>query len=350
MPPEQILEQFSFPSPVLSWQPFGNGHINNTVRVHCAEGAYIAQRLNRQVFSDGTAVMSNIARVLDHLSGKIPDPRRRLWLLPTRSGARWLTDPTGEIWRVYPLIPDTVTIEQVDAPAQAFAAAHGFARFLAQLADLPGGPLSSVIPGFHDTPTRLAQLVDAARADPCGRLAEVAQEVRWCLDQDELAGQLIRARDSGALAETATHNDTKINNLLLEPDGCTAACVIDLDTLMPGVVLYDFADLVRTGSCRAAEDADPAAMLPDPDLLAALVAGWLSGRGNAASAAERLLMPIAGAVITFEQGIRFLTDHLLGDRYYRIHHPGHNRDRARAQLALARALLARRADLARLIP
>lgn len=346
--PLPVLARFRLPGAVRGWRRHGNGHINDTLLVRCADGDVIAQRLNRAVFRDGAAVMGNIARVLDHLRAHEPDPGRRLALVPTADGAPFLRDADGWHWRVYPFVAGARTIERVAEPAQAHAAATAFARFLAHLSDLPGGPLATVIPGFHDTPARLRRLRDAAAADAHGRRAEVAAEVGWALAQDGLAGALLRARDAGGLHAVATHNDTKINNLLLEPCGTAARCVIDLDTLMPGLPLYDFGDLVRTASCRAAEDGDPAEMLPDPELLRALVDGWLSGRGAARHPAERALLPIAGAVITFECGVRFLTDHLDGDAYFRIGRPGHNRARARAQLALARGLLARQDDLRRM--
>lgn len=339
--PSAALAEFVLPGAVRSWATHGNGHINDTLLVRCAAGDVIAQRLNRVVFPDGAAVMGNIGRVLAHLARHEPDPGRRLALLPTRAGAGSLVDGDGWHWRVYPFITGARTIERVSSPAQARAAALAFAGFLASLADLSGGPLATVIPAFHDTPARLARLAAAAQADVCGRRAEVAGELAWALAQSELAGGLLRARDAGGLREVATHNDTKINNLLMEPSGEAARCVIDLDTLMPGLPLFDYGDLVRTASCRAAEDGAPADMVPDPELLAALADGWLAGRGAALQPAERALMPLAGAVITFECGIRFLTDHLEGDRYFRIARPGHNRDRARAQLALARNLLER---------
>ncbi|MEK7413072.1 MAG: aminoglycoside phosphotransferase family protein [Planctomycetota bacterium] len=347
--PDAILAQFSLAGPILSWERYGNGHINDTLLVRCAGGDYVAQRLNRTVFSDGAAVMNNIARVLWHLATTEPDASRRLSLIPTRGGQPWLVDHEGFFWRVYPFMGGTKTIERVTAPGQAYAAACAFADFLAKLSDVPGEPLTTVIPAFHDTPDRLAKLAAAARSNRCGRLSEVECEVTWALNQTQLAGVLIAARTDGRLAETVTHNDTKVNNILMAADGCTAKCVIDLDTLMPGLAIYDFADLVRTASSRAAEDADPRDMVPESEFLAALVEGWLSGRGDAATTAERELMPIAGAVMTFECGIRFLTDYLQGDRYFRIKHPQHNRDRARSQLALARALLIRTADISELV-
>lgn len=343
--PLPVLARFALPGAVQSWERYGNGHINDTLLVRCAAGDVVAQRLNRTIFRDGDAVMGNIARVLAHLATHEPDPGRRLALLPTRDGRSFLRDDDGWHWRVYPFVTGARTIERVSDPAQAHAAATAFARFLAQLSDLPGAPLATVIPGFHDTRARLQRLRAAAAADAHGRRAEVAAELEWALAQDALASSLLAARDAGGLRDMATHNDTKINNLLMEPSGTAARCVIDLDTLMPGLPLYDFADLVRTASCRAAEDGDPAEMQPDSELLRALVDGWLAGRGDALQPAERALMPICGAVITFETGIRFLTDHLEGDVYFRIKRPGHNRDRARAQLALARGILARQDDL-----
>lgn len=336
---DTILAGFDLPGPVLAWERYGNGHINDTLLVHCSGGKRIVQRLNTRVFPDGLAVMGNIARVCDHLATVEPDPGRRLALVPGRDGSRCLRDADGVWWRAYPFIGG-ITVDRVSDPRQAHVAAGAFARFLAQLATLPGGPLATVIAGFHDTPSRLRRLAAAADRDPLGRLAGVGDTVAWALDQTRLAASLVQARDGGGLHEVATHNDTKINNLLIEPDGPTSRCVIDLDTLMPGLPLYDFGDLVRTASCRAAEDGDPADMVPDLDLLAALVEGWLHGRGSALQPAERDLMAVAGAVITFETGIRFLTDHLEGDVYFRIKRPDHNRDRALAQLALARNLLA----------
>jgi len=346
---DAILAHFSLPGAVVAHAAFGNGHINDTYRVQCREGDVIVQRINHHIFRTPLAVMDNIVRVLTHLQKKLPESPRHLRLISTRSGNLWLQTDKGEVWRAYSYLVNTKSIERVEEPHQAFVAAEAFARFLANLADLPGKPLATVLPGFHDTVARLAQLQAAVQADPCGRAAEAAEDIRWALAQEQLAGILSRACQRGEMHESVTHNDTKISNILFEADGRSAACVIDLDTLMPGVVLNDFADLARSASCRAAEDGDPGDMVPDPALLEALVNGWLSGRGAAATAMERALMPDACAVITYEQGIRFLADHVLGDTYYRIHHPGHNLQRARAQLALARGLIARRGDIVRYI-
>lgn len=338
-----ISEEFAFCGPVLTWEPFGNGHINRTLRVRCTGGEYLVQRIAPEVFPDPDAVMGNLERVLDHLAGK--PSSHRLTLVPTRSGARWRRDAEGAVWRAFPFLAGTVSCERVAEPAQAHAAGRAFAAFLADLADLSGPPLETVIPRFHDTPWRLAELAAAAQDDPCGRAVEAAEEIRGILEQEQLARALPAAWPAGSLA----HHDAKIGNLLFAADGRTPACVVDLDTLMPGGPITDFADLVRTASCRAAEDAEPALMVPDADLLAALAAGWLEGRGSAADDAERAQMPLAGAVIALEQAARFLTDHLRGDTYYRISHSGHNLIRARAQLALARALTARQGDIARLV-
>lgn len=348
--PQAALAQFALSGAVTTWERYGNGHINDTLLVTCADGSrYIAQRLNKYVFPNGPGVMNNIARVLAHLAKSEPDPTRRLSLIPTRDGKPFLVESDGYHWRVYPFIGGARTIERVSEPAQARAAAEAFAKFLATLSDLPGEPLVTVIADFHHTPSRLAKLAASATADRVGRKAEVAADLTWGLAQTELAGTFIKARDRGGLREIATHNDTKINNLLMEPSGTKAQCVIDLDTLMPGLPLYDFGDLVRTAVCRAAEDSDPVDMVPDMSLMAALIEGWLAGRGAALQPAERELMPIAGAVITYEIGTRFLTDHLDGDVYFKIKKPGHNLQRARAQYALAKGLLARQAEITRLV-
>jgi hypothetical protein len=260
-------------------------------------------------------------------------------LIPTRDGSDWQVDEDGWYWRAYPFVSDTVTIEKIGDGNQAFLAAQAFASFLGHLSTMPGGPLGTVIPRFHDTPDRLKRLGLAAEADVANRRQSVTQDLEWALKQDWLAGVLEEARAIGGLANVPTHNDTKINNLLFSSDGSEPRCVIDLDTLMPGLPLYDFGDLVRTGSCREAEDGPPSAMVPDQELLLRLATGWIAGRGAALQPAECRLLPLAGAVITFECGIRFLTDYLNGDTYFRIKHEHHNLIRARAQLALARNLL-----------
>ncbi len=335
--PSSVLARFALAGQLRSWAAFGDGHINDTFRVRTSSADYLVQRLNPSVFRDGPAVMENISRVLAHLARTAPADGV-LALVPTTDGRPWLMDAQGCVWRAYPFISPSATLERVDTGDQAHAVARAFAGFLARLADLPGGPLHEVIPDFHHTPKRVSRLEDAIRRDACGRLAGAAAAVEQALAASAQASILLDAQAAGGLQAMATHNDTKIGNLLMTGDGRRARCVIDLDTLMPGLPLYDFGDLVRTAVCSAAEDADPAEMVPRPRILRALADGWLEGRGDACQRDERRLMIAAGALMTYECGIRFLTDHLDGDRYYRIKREGHNLARARAQLALAARL------------
>lgn len=337
---ERILGEFAFAGALRSWAPFGAGHINRTLHVRCAGGEYLVQRIAPGVFPDGEAVMRNLVRILAHRR----DPGGPA-LVPLRDGGRWLRAGDGAVWRALTFVHGAVAVERAADAEQAHAAARAFAGFLAGLADLPQPALEVVIPGFHDVPTRLGQLVDISCRDPHGRRAEADGDLRGIL---ALAGLATACSFIGGPRGLA-HHDAKIGNLLFAADGRTAPRVVDLDTTMPGTPVADFADLVRTASCRAAEDGDPADMEPDPALLTALVDGWLAGRGSACGAEERALMPIAGAAMALEQAVRFLADHLAGDLYYRIAGPGHNLRRARAQLALCRALQRRSVDISRLV-
>jgi aminoglycoside phosphotransferase (APT) family kinase protein len=338
---DAALSAFALPGPVDHAARYGNGHINDTILAVCGSQRFIAQRLNDRVFPDGDLVMGNIAAVCGHLASVEPDAGRRLQMVPTRDGAHWHIDAEQRRWRVYPFVEGTSTVEQVTRPEQAHAAALSFARFQRQLASYAGPRLGETIRDFHHTPRRLERLHTAAAVDAHGRLAEVQDLVQWALSQADFAGVLVAAQAAGTVPERLTHNDTKINNVLFDAAGRHGRCVIDLDTIMPGLSLYDFGDLVRTSVCRQPEDHDrPDEMVPEASHLDALVTGWLEGCGAVLTAMERQLMLTAAAVMTYEVGVRFLTDHLDGDRYFRIRQPGHNRQRAAAQLALARNLQA----------
>jgi Ser/Thr protein kinase RdoA (MazF antagonist) len=351
--PLAVLAEFALPGRPLGAERYGNGHINDTYLVRCdqagAVGRYLLQRLNAHVFPNPGLVMANIQAALNHLAATDPDgdPRRRLSLVPAHDGKGWVVDEQGSYWRVYPFIENTRTVEQVSRPSEAAATARAFARFQRQLASYRGAPLGEVIPDFHHTPKRLARLAAAAKADAHGRLAEVKAEVAWALGQERLACRVVDALADGGVPARIAHNDTKINNVLFVADRDEGVCVIDLDTLMPGSSLYDFGDLVRTATATAAEDeTDLAKVDSDPDFYRALADGWLSELGGTLTPAERELMPVGGALMTFETGVRFLTDWLEGDVYYKVKRPGHNRDRARNQLAMTRAVLRRHAPAA----
>lgn len=345
--PTAVLARFALIGRCSGWERYGNGHINDTFLVRYDQAGtavrWILQRLNSRVFPQPQAVMANIHAVTNHLAiGNADDARAYLSMVPGRDGQPWVVDDAGAYWRCYPFIEGSRTIERVTSPTHAHAAAVSFGRFLAALASYTGPRLVEVIPGFHDTPARVERLRAAAAADSAKRVAEAQNDLAFAFDHATFADRLVAAARSGAVPERITHNDTKINNVLFAAERDAGLCVIDLDTVMPGLSLFDFGDLVRTATATAAEDETDLALVDSaPELYAALADGWLQGIGAVLTPAERELMPTAGAVITYECGVRFLTDHLDGDRYFKVKFPGHNLVRARNQFAMASAILRR---------
>jgi aminoglycoside phosphotransferase (APT) family kinase protein len=321
--------------------PLEGGLINTSlVGEYAVDGEirrYLHQRLNTRVFADPAAVMDNLRRVTAHLHRRLaaragPEPgRRALALVPARDGRPFWVDAGGRWWRTYPFIDGTRRVSVVDGPALAYRAARAFGGFVGDLADLPGPPLAATLPGLHDTPRHLAALEDMATRDPCGRLAGIRREVDAALAHAPLA-QLLEGL---TLPPRAVHNDTKVDNVLFDAASGEALCVVDLDTVMPGTPLHDFGDLVRSAVSPVAEDAiELSAVGVRLPIFAALVRGYLEGAGSVLTQAERALLHRAGALLAFELALRFLTDHLAGDRYFRVQRPDHNLHRARNQLRL----------------
>ena len=318
---ESALEaagQFQFPGRVVSIEPHGNGHINDTYLVTCgASGAairYILQRINRRVFRDPRAVMQNIERVTSYLAAQTagePDcARRALALIPAKDGCAWHVDAEGDTWRSYRFVDRAVTYDTAQSTSQAFQAASAFGHFQQQLASLPAPRLIETIPDFHDTPKRFAALRRAIEADACNRAALARPEIDFALRHASITGTLLDAN----LPERITHNDTKLNNVLFDEATGEGICVIDLDTVMPGLALYDFGDMVRTTTSPAAEDErDLGKVIMQFPMFEALVRGYLSSAGDFLTQSEKQLLGFSGELITFEIGIRFLTDLLAGD-------------------------------------
>src|SRR5262245_608645 len=340
-----VAEAFAIPGRWLGSRPYGSGHINETVLAEFElagrRSRFVQQRINRGVFREPPQVMSNIARVVAHQRHALERERTRdverrvLQLVPTRDGALCFVDARGETWRTCPLIEGAESHDVVRSPRDACAAAEAFGRFLAQLGDLPGPRLHETIPRFHDARLRFEQLEAAVRADARGRLSGCRAEVDFALAREPLVARIEALVRSGALRERVTHNDTKLNNVLLDTRTGEGLCVIDLDTVMPGYALYDFGDLARTAAARVAEDErDLTRVRVEPELFAALFDGYVRGAGAGLGAAERSELVFGARLMTFVIGIRFLADHLRGDDYFRIHREGHNLDRARVQLAL----------------
>ena len=355
-----IAGRFAVAGRLVSLEPQPGGHINDSwMAVWDGPGGrrrFLLQHINRFVFRKPEEVMENLVRltrqVTAHLAGEsAPEPERRvLRLVPTRDGTTHHLEPDGEVWRLLIWIEGTRSTEQAETPAQAGSAAGAFGRFLRQIAGLPGPPLHETIPHFHDTPARLAALEHAVADDAAGRVAEARPEIEAILDRRSLGRALDDRVAGGELALRPTHNDAKIANVLFDDATGEPLCVVDLDTVMPGLALHDFGDMVRSMVSDAAEDEpDPSRVEVRVPVFEALARGFAEAAGETLSPLERSLLPSGALVITLEQAARFLADHLQGDPYYRTSRPGHNLDRARTQIRLVESLEAHGAELQRIV-
>ena len=330
--------RFDLPGEPTMPESYGNGHINDTYRFFCAGRCFILQRLNGYVFPDPESVNRNIQAVTGWLRERIAeeggDPAREtLTLIKTKDGENSLRDAEGGSWRVCPFIEHTISFDLPESPELFCETGRGFGRFFRRLTGFPAETLADVIPNFHNTPARFEQLMDAAKRDAAGRLSSVGEEMDFCREREKDCGMLL----SAGLPLRVTHNDTKINNLLLDEDTGLALCVIDLDTVMPGLAAYDFGDAIRTGASTAAEDErDLSRVSLSLPMFRAFTEGYLSEAGTSLTQEEAELLPLGARLMTLENGLRFLADHLNGDLYFRVHREGQNLDRARAQFALVR--------------
>jgi Phosphotransferase enzyme family len=349
-----VASEFQFAGKFLSARPYGTGHINDTycVKVQSAGmcARFILQRINTKIFKQPIAVMENIQRVTTHLSSRVgaePDRERRvLTLIPTLDGRAWHVDASGHFWRAYRFIENARTFEAVESTEQAFQAGRAFGRFQQLLADLPPPRLLDTIPNFHHTPKRFEALQKAIAADVANRATVAKPEIDFALARGSIASVLLDAN----LPERVTHNDTKFNNVLLDDATGEGICVIDLDTVMPGLAAYDFGDMVRTTTSPAQEDErDLSKVTMQFSMFDALVRGYLESAEGFLTKAERLHLAFAGKLITFEIGIRFLTDFLAGDTYFKVHRDGHNLDRCRTQFKLVESIEKQEGQMNRLL-
>ena len=355
-----IACQFAVDGAVTAITSFGHGHINDSYMLvsDCGGQAlrFLLQCINRRVFAQPEHVMDNIRQVTVHLRTRLaamnaPDLGRRvLTLVPTLSGQTFHLDAEGDYWRLYRFIEGTRVYDVAPTPELTEHAGRAFGLFQQLLTDLPAARLHAVIPDFHDTPRRFTALEQTMREDPYGRAQETRAEIDFAFSYRSLGEVLVELQTCGELPARIAHNDAKISNLLFDNRTGEALCVTDLDTVMPGTVLYDFGDMVRSMSTTAAEDEpDTSRVSVDMSLFTALARGYLSSVRDFLTAGERQHLVLGGQVITLEQGVRFLTDYLRGDRYYRIAHPQHNLQRCRIQLRLAEDLIRRRPELDRII-
>ena len=338
-----VVREFQIAGELKNSTPYGSGHINDT---YCAvfeqdgrQARFIVQRINRTTFTHPEALMENVERVTRHLAAKsagAPDSSRHVTtLIASCSGRAWHVDASGSYWRVFQFIEHTRAFDRVQSTEQAFEAAKAFGRFQQLLADLPAPQLHDTIPDFHNTPKRFALFEKAIAADVVGRAGAAQREIEFALHRRSMASLLLDAN----LPQRVTHNDAKLNNVLLDEATGEGLCVIDLDTVMMGLAPYDFGDMVRTMTSASDEDErDLSKIDMQFPMFDALVRGYLATAGDFLTEQEKLHLVYAGKLITFEQGIRFLTDHLAGDTYYKVHREGHNLDRCRTQFKLVESI------------
>jgi hypothetical protein len=338
-----VAQQFQIYGEFRSAESCRRGHINDT---YCAvfdqagtTTRYIFQRINHNVFKNPVALMENIQRVTAHIAGKVAgerdSSRRVLTLVPARDGLCCHRDAQGNYWRAYFFIEKARSHDTAESTRQAFEAAKAFGRFQKLLADLPAPRLHDTIPDFHHTPKRFAALEKAVDADAANRAKSAKPEIEFALRHKAMTSVLLDAH----LPERVTHNDTKFNNVMLDDATGEGICVVDLDTLMPGLALYDFGDMVRTTTSPAKEDErDLAKVKMQMPMFEALARGYLASAGGFLTKTEKQFLPFSGRLITFEIGIRFLTDFLAGDTYFKVHRGGHNLDRCRAQFKLVESI------------
>ena len=346
---QEISKQFQIYGEILHAETFKIGHINETYSATYDQGGmrvrYIHQKINKNVFRNPPAVMKNVMRVTTHIRRRLEVQearditRRSLIVIPTRDGQSFYRSREGEYWRTFVFVEGVQTFESVQSPEQAFEAGRAFGEFQSLLVDLPGGRLTETIPNFHHTRKRFSALQQAIQKDRYSRAKDAKREIEFALQHEEIVDVILGSMAKGKIPERITHNDTKFNNVMLDTVSGEAKCVVDLDTVMPGCVLYDFGDMVRTTTSPTLEDEpDLSKVRMHMPIFKQLAEGYLSTAGSFLTKAEKALLAFSGKLITFEIGIRFLTDFLSGDTYFRIHRPDHNLDRSRTQFRLVQSI------------
>ena len=341
-----VIEKFDFPGTLAACEPYGSGHINDTYRLtyETEEGIkhFILQKMNKNIFTKPVELMENIEGVTSWLRKKIVenggDPEREtLNIIKSKEGMPYYIDRQGEYWRVYLFIEDATSFDMVQNEEDFYQSAVAFGHFQRLLADYPAETLHETIKNFHNTPDRMEKFKKAVREDVCGRVQGVQDEIRFIMDRENLTHVLYDMLQDGKLPLRVTHNDTKLNNIMIDNATGKAICVIDLDTVMPGLTAYDFGDSIRFGASTAAEDEkDLSKVSCDLRLFEVYTKGFIEGCGGALTETELDTLPMGAILMTFENGMRFLTDYLEGDHYFKIHREGQNLDRCRTQLTLVK--------------
>lgn len=330
----EIVSLFAIPAGAKSVESYGNGHINSTYLVTTDAGRYMLQRINNSIFKDVDGLMRNVAAVTEYLAERDPDPRHVLRPIRTKDGELYAV-ADGGYWRMYNFIEDSICLEAAQSADDFRMSAEAFGDFQKQLVDFPADTLTETIARFHDTADRYRIFREAIEEDPLGRASEVKAEIDFALAREEEAGSMMAMLNRGELPLRVTHNDTKLNNVLLDAETRKPLCVIDLDTVMPGLAGNDFGDSIRFGASTAAEDEQDLDKVSfSMELYEAYAKGFMSACGDSLTENEIDTLPLSAKLMTLECGVRFLTDHIMGDTYFKIHRPGHNLDRCRTQFKL----------------
>lgn len=346
-----VVDHFQLEGRFLGAIPCGSGHINDTYvssfHVGKNETHYIHQWINHKIFKEPEKLMDNIERVTRYTRDRViaegGDPEREsLTLIPTDDGKWFYTSPEGDYWRTYVFIDGARTYDKVENLQHVYSASKAFGKFQTMLGGLPGERLHETIPNFHNTRKRFDDFTHSLENDPVNRAKFVDEEIKFVLQHEGETSIIVDLLSGGVIPERITHNDTKLNNVMIDDKTGEGICVIDLDTVMPGSALYDFGDSVRIGASTASEDeVDLSKVDLDLDLYELLTRGYLDATRDFLTPTEVNHMAFSGKLITLEQSIRFLNDYLNGDKYYRIHYPDHNLVRARTQMEMVIAMEAK---------
>ncbi len=336
----QVSLQFETEGNPVACARFGEGHINETYKVDTDAGkCYVMQKLNARVFQNIPGLMANMVAVTRHIRQTDPDPRHTLRLVPTVSGADYYIDAEGGSWRMCHYVENSICLQRAESAEEFGKSGVAFGRFQRQLAGFPAETLAETIPHFHDTPARFRHFKEAVARDAMGRAASVQEEIDRVMAHEAEAGYLMERLANGTLPLRVTHNDTKLNNVMFDEETRQPLCVIDLDTVMPGLAANDFGDSIRFGASTATEDeTDLAKVNFSLPYYEAYTRGFLSQCGDSLTPAEIQSLPMGAKLMTLECGLRFLMDYINGDIYFKIARPQHNLDRCRTQLALVDAM------------
>ena len=342
----RIAERFETEGESESAVVYGSGHINDTYLINCKTKAgnkrYILQRINHKIFKKPWELMENIVKVTEFLQNKSKetggDPKREaLNVVPLKEGGSYRKEEDGTYWRMYQFIEGATTYDMVKEPKDFYESALAFGNFQKILEDYPAQTLYETIPNFHNTVDRFANFEKAVRENIMNRADEVREEIQFVLDREKDCHVICDMLAAGEIPLRVTHNDTKLNNIMIDDETGKGICIIDLDTIMPGSALYDYGDSIRFGACTGAEDEkDLSKISCDLELFALYTKGYIEGCGGSLTKTEIEMLPMGAKLMTLENGMRFLTDYLEGDIYFKIHRPEQNLDRARTQFKMVK--------------